>query len=198
MSTTSLVSLQPDSLYVATQTILSHDGSFIQANFWHWSFFITDARGHTVQHHWTVRRGDQRGVTTECYQYRDIREVSCVTALSQYVVFAKIGVWSHPGAQMLKRALDALYKNYEGPTDRLRRHPDGLRTCRTWVMDALLMFVERRWLVPRADSVPAEHWLHAAVHDAIVRASYAVTAALLKDGPKGFRSAMLEIPTSSA
>ncbi len=200
MPASDLVPLYANSLYVATQTIPTRDGASVQPNLWHWSFFITDARGHAVQHHWTVGGADQNGASTECYRSRAIRQVSSSTLFSRYVVFAKIEGWVHPGAQILSALLDALYKPYEGvPSTQLRDRPGDVRSCRTWIMHALLQFMLNEWLVPlELDSRRAvTQWLQTAVHNVIIRRSYAVTATLFaQNTARGFRPAMIEIPAS--
>ncbi|KAF9022090.1 hypothetical protein BDZ89DRAFT_1163403 [Hymenopellis radicata] len=202
------VSLQPGSLYVATQTIWAQDGRSIRNDVWHWSFFITDKGGRVVQHHWHAAGVDQSGATTECYQHRPIRQVLSATESSHYVVFAKIGdgvEWDPPEAGILEPWLEGLYKKYEGiPNYRLRTHPDGRLSCRTWIMNALLRFMKENWLSLHHDgfaSVEARaQWLKDEVQAPISKTSSEVTAALLaallepEYDSRGFQPRMLNLP----
>ncbi|KAK7682704.1 hypothetical protein QCA50_014087 [Cerrena zonata] len=123
-----LVSLQPNSLYIVTQTIPNSDpdnGVAFEPNVWHWSFFFTDAAGNATQLHWSVDVVQE--VVGEYFGRRPIPRIRTRTRFSIYVSFIRL-----------------LYKKHEGKdSDTLR---DIEISCRTWILDAIATFVANGWM----------------------------------------------------
>ncbi|KAF9480666.1 hypothetical protein BDN70DRAFT_931572 [Pholiota conissans] len=134
------VNLEPNSVYVATQTIImdTNNGTVFTEKF-HWSLFITDTHGAVVQHHWNTR-GTESG-DEEYASHSSVASVQESTALSTYLVFTKI-------APTLSSTLQhSLYNIFE---DRLgipyiRNRMVGI-SCRTFVIEALGVFDREKWL----------------------------------------------------
>ncbi|KAF9046033.1 hypothetical protein BDZ89DRAFT_1127535 [Hymenopellis radicata] len=139
-----VVKLEPSSLYIATQ-IITNDDDTVETAAWHWSFFVTDPSCRTSQHHWNVIPG----TGDESYQHRSVSRVLAKIDAehSAYVVFCKLPGWNAPEMHTFESTLDGLYKKYEGIHYSRLRLLDPMRSCRTWIVDALRSFVAHGWLV---------------------------------------------------
>ncbi|KAK7683667.1 hypothetical protein QCA50_013043 [Cerrena zonata] len=150
------VALQPNSLYIATQTILNLapnriDFVTFQRKAWHWSFFYTDATGKVTQLHWNV--GDIGGVVGEYFGCRPIPEIVTRTKRSVYVSFIRLSGWSSPGLETLVETLRELWKEHEGKPGPTLRAMSPMRSCRTWTLEAVATFVANGWMTAAPDNL---------------------------------------------
>ena len=141
------VTLQPSSLYIATETIQTDptsntDEAAIERNAWHWSFFFTDAAGNITQLQWNVINGE----SGENFVCGSVAGVYTRTEYSVYVSFNRLSGWRSPGLETLTATLDALYKEHEGKPAALLRAMSPMRSCRTWILEAVATFVTNGWM----------------------------------------------------
>ncbi|KAK7682787.1 hypothetical protein QCA50_014171 [Cerrena zonata] len=149
------VALQPNSLYIATQTILIPDTN-TEVNFergaWHWSFFFTDATGNITQLHWNVATVEENsGEYFVRNSLTDTTVLARIDPTTVYVSFLRLSGWTNPGLETLAATLDALYKEHEGKPPALLRSMIPLRSCRTWILDAVDIFDRNRWMTVPVD-----------------------------------------------
>ena len=122
------ITLEANSLYIATSQLINRPGSF------HWSFFLTDAAGTATKHHWAqIREGEY----PKSYQTCIVNPVS--THSTNFVAtfaYLKVCGFVSPGGEAFAELAGKAF-----PEDMrlgFKTVGDNRRlTCRTWIMTIL-------------------------------------------------------------
>ncbi|KAI0061478.1 hypothetical protein BV25DRAFT_762446 [Artomyces pyxidatus] len=136
MSTSSgntVVSLEVESLYIATSQIVADPGKF------HWSFYLTDSAGIATQHQWTELRSDANKRYCEGYLSSIVDPVTTYSSNFQGTfAFFKVRGFRFSGQQAFARVASQAFSE-----DRwlgfasVKKNRDAGLSCRTWVMSIL-------------------------------------------------------------
>ena len=124
------ISLEANSLYIATSQLMGQLGSF------HWSFFLTDAAGTATKHHWAETRG---GKYVESYQTHVVNPVSTYsTNFVATFAYLKVCKFVSPGGEAFAElARKAFPEDKRLGFKTIKENCRANLTCRTWVLSIL-------------------------------------------------------------
>jgi hypothetical protein len=133
------VALDANSLYVATQTLMSPG--------YHWAIFITDSEGVPTRHHWSAWQG---GTYAERYTSQIINPARTYTSNCVMLTYCKVAGYTAPKdieplCTLLSVVFDAGYTT-------VKDNRKNSYTCRTWVLAGLRSFQKKGYIV-RSDDV---------------------------------------------
>lgn len=142
MSTNPVITLEANSLYIATSQIFGELGKF------HWILYLTDAAGVATELQWVTLEANHPSGKWEGVVIETVDQTT--TYLKNYaVVFAymKVKGFTSPGLEPFKKvALEAFPEDKRLGYATLQENRAAGLTCRTWVLYVLSHIQDAGWL----------------------------------------------------
>ncbi|EPQ58426.1 hypothetical protein GLOTRDRAFT_110197 [Gloeophyllum trabeum ATCC 11539] len=125
------IPVEPNSLYICLNQILSPG--------FHWSLYVTDAKGAAVRYEWAEVQG--RASTSdplEAFFYTPTHPVMEITRdLSCNLAFIKISAYTAPANPTIQYYVSMFHDIFPTSFSNVKRNRDHGISCRTWLMAAL-------------------------------------------------------------
>lgn len=157
------VTLEPNSLYIFTQSINSPISTPpVDPTAYHWGFLITGNSGgsRVVKHHWNVEENESEGAHVERYRMNSIWDIATqTTERGFYLVFARVQGWQDPfPGDVSAQTFRKVFSQWNDMTPGVLRKQTPVVSCRTWSLEVVKSMVEHRFIVhPDGDAFTPAH-----------------------------------------
>lgn len=141
MSNNPIITLEANSLYIATSQIFGATGKF------HWVLYLTDASGVATKLHWVVLGANHSSGKYEGVVITVEPTTTYSTDFAITFAYLKVKGFVSPGLEAFKKiALEAFPEDQRlGYATLYENRAAGL-TCRTWILHILSSIQEAGWL----------------------------------------------------
>ncbi|KAG6812176.1 hypothetical protein H0H92_004044 [Tricholoma furcatifolium] len=135
MDSNPIITLQPDSLYIATNQIFTQSGKF------HWSLYLTDSSGHATKHHWVQVYGSQYA---EAYRVEVVPIRTYSSDAVATFAYLKVLGFTPPEKHIFDEAVTMAFpKPYRMGLGTVKDNRQANLTCRTWLFGVLRELANR-------------------------------------------------------